>query len=67
MNFSSKTLKEFYFDWTKYEAEYKLGGSDKGKSIVQTVFENYMITAVCEKPQEIFEIYIQNGETFSNL
>ena len=67
MKFSASNLEEFYSEWTKYEAEYKLGGSDKGKSIVQTVFENYMITAVCEKPQEIFEIYIQNGETFSNL
>lgn len=66
MNFPSKTLEEFYFDWTKYEAEYKLG-SNKYKNIMQTLFESYAITAVSSNSNEKFEIYIQNGETFPNL
>lgn len=67
MNFNASNLEEFYSEWTRYEAEYKLGGRGKYKSIMQNSFENYMITAVSEKFQERFEIYIQNGETFSNL
>lgn len=65
MKFNVSTLNEFYSEWTKYEAEYKLGG--RCKSIMQTPFENYMITAVSECSQETFEIYIQNGDSFSNL
>ena len=65
MNFSSKTLEEFYCDWTKYEAEYKLGSTSK--NIMQTKFKSYMITAVSEDSKETFEIYIQNGEEFPNL
>ena len=65
MNFTSKTLEEFYYNWTKYEAEYKLGV--ESKNIMQTELENYIITAVSENPKEAFEIYIQNGEEFPNL
>ena len=64
MKFNSNTLREFYSEWTKYEAEYKLG--EKFKSIKQFVSEDFMITAVSSNPQETFEIYIINGETFSN-
>lgn len=67
MNFPSKTLEEFYFNWTKYEAEYKLGGRDKCKSMKQSKFEGFAITAVSSNPQEIFEIYIQNPNNFSKL
>ncbi len=67
MRFNASNLEEFYAEWTKYEAEYKLGGRDKYKSILQTSFENYMITAVSENYQETFEIYIQKGDSFSNL
>ena len=67
MKLNVTNQKEFYSEWTKYEAEYKLGGRGIYKNITQTVFENYMITAVSENPQETFEIYIQNGDSFSNL
>lgn len=66
MKFNAKTLEDFYKEWTKYEAEYKLGNKDKYKSIKQIISEGYAITALCENPQETFEIYIQNGDNFSN-
>lgn len=66
MRFNANTLEEFYLEWTKYEAEYKLGDSDKYKSIKQTFLNDYAITALSDNVQETFEIYIQNGETFSN-
>ena len=64
MKFNANSLKEFYLEWTKYEAEYKLG--NRGESIKQTFLNNYAITAVSDNIQEAFEIYIQNGETFPN-
>lgn len=63
MKFNSKTLEEFYAEWTKYEAEYKLGS--KYKSIKQMTAKDCMITAVSSNSQEEFEIYILNGESFS--
>jgi len=57
MKFKSKTLKDFYYDWTKYEAEYKLG--KKAEAEKRFVLENYILTAVSENPQETFDIYIQ--------
>ena len=65
MGFECKTLDDFYIEWTRYEAEYKLGCGSSG--IKQAKFEDYYITAVSSSPQEVFDIYIQNGETFSNL
>ena len=57
-NFNSNSLEEFYCDWTKYEAEYKLNGI--AQAYKQFQYEEYMITAVSKNPQEDFEIYIQN-------
>ncbi len=65
MKFDCNTLEEFYKAWTKYEAEYKLG--EKSKSIKQIILEGYAITALSNNIKEDFIIYIQNGETFSNL
>ena len=65
MNFESKTLEEFYVNWTKYEAEYKLG--EKCKTIYNIEFKGYMITSVSSNIQEKFNFYIQNGDKFSNL
>ena len=67
MQFQAETPEDFYKEWTKYEAEYKLGGRNKCKTVFQTSYYNYVITAVSENNQEKFEIYIQNGEKFSNL
>ena len=66
MKFDADSLEGFYMEWTKYEAEYKLGGRGKYKSIKQTLLNGYAITAVSDNIQETFEIYIQNRETFSN-
>lgn len=65
MNFNADNLEDFYKEWTKYEAEYKLG--EEAKSIMQTDYDDYMITAVSSNIQEKFDIYIQNGEEFPNL
>lgn len=58
MGFSSSSLEEFYFDWTKYEAEYKLGNEAKNCKNFQ--IENYAVTAVSENQKEDFQIYVQN-------
>ena len=65
MNFSCDNQEEFYKSWTKYEAEYKLGG--KPSSLMYQEFRGYMICATSSDSQETFEIYIQNGERFPNL
>jgi len=65
LKFECNTLEEFYKEWTKYEAEYKLG--EKSKSIKQFILENYVITALSNNIKEDFIIYIQNGKCFSNL
>ena len=65
MKFDCKSLEEFYYAWTKYEAEYKLNNTTK--SIKQFQYENYAITAVSNNIQENFEILIQNKEIFPNL
>lgn len=58
MKFSSKSVEEFYKDWTTYEANYKLGS--KYQSIYQTQLENYYLTAVSEFSDEKFELYFQS-------
>ena len=65
MNFRCSSLDEFYFEWTKYEAEYKMG--EAVKSFKQIQFQDYAVTAVSNNIGESFDIYIQNGENFSNL
>ena len=55
MNFESGSLREFYYNWTKYEAEYKLG--EKAGSLYTTEIPKYIITAVCVNRDEKFEIY----------
>lgn len=65
MNFNSATLEDFYKDWTKYEAEYKLG--ERNKSIYRTKIDDYILTAVSSNFKEKFKIHIQTGEMFSNL
>ena len=65
MNFSCTTQEEFYYEWTRYEAEYKL--NDKPQSIKQFKYEDSIITALSNDLTELFNIYIQNGDFFSNL
>ena len=64
MNFKCNTLEEFYNEWTKYEAEYKLGKpAQKFKKIK---VEDYVITAASVNIQEEFEVFIQSGEVIPN-
>lgn len=55
MGFVSKSLKDFYYNWTKYEAEYKL--KDETESIYQFEIPEYIITAVCKNANEKYEVY----------
>lgn len=66
MNFECNSLQDFYKKWTKYEAEYKLG-EKQDKSLKSIEFENYILTAVCEKEKEEFQFYIQITDDFSKL
>ena len=58
MHFDSNSLEEFYFDWTKYEAVYKLGCEFKSYKNFQ--FEDYVVTTVSANSDEEFQIYIQS-------
>ena len=59
MKFEAETLGEFYEEWTKYEAMYKLGKNIDYGSIACFDLENYALTAVSEDPCEEYEIYFQ--------
>ena len=65
MGFKCNTLEEFYNEWTKYEAEYKLG--KPAQKFRKLHFEDYIITAASVNINEEFEIYIQNGNVFPNV
>lgn len=64
MGFNTHTLEEFYFAWTKYESEYKLSHGEKYTS--QFKFEEYAVSVSSHNKSEKFELYIQNGNNFSN-
>ena len=64
MGFHCSTLEDFYREWTKYEAEYKLG--KPAQRFKKFRFEDYTITAASVNINEDFEIYIQNGNVFPN-
>ena len=59
MKFEAETLGEFYQEWTKYEALYKLGKNIEYGSIANFDLDNYALTAVSEDPCEEYEIYYQ--------
>ena len=65
MNFKADNLNDFYLEWTKYEADYKLG--EPVQSYKQFQLENYSVTASSSVQNETFEIYIQNRNNFPNL
>lgn len=65
MGFKSGSKDEFYYNWTKYESEYKLSISPKYTK--QFKYENYVISVSTPNKQEKFELYIQSGNNFSNL
>ena len=55
MNFKSNSLKEFYLNWTEYEAKYKLGL--KSQSAYSFEIPDYIITAVDGYKDEKYEVY----------
>ena len=65
MGFKSDSKEDFYYEWTKYESEFKL--SSPQKYTKQFKYEDYVISASTEYQQEKFELYIQNGNNFSNV
>lgn len=59
MNFEAETLGEFYEEWTKYEAIYKLGKNIEYGSTASFDLDEYALAAVSEDPCEEFEIFFQ--------
>ena len=62
MGFDANTLGEFYEEWTRYEALYKLGTSNEYGSIASYDLDDYALTAVSEDPCEEFELFYQSDE-----
>lgn len=60
MGFEAETLGEFYEEWTKYEALYKLGKNLEYGSVANFDLDDYALAAVSEDPCEEYEIYFQN-------
>ena len=59
MNFKCNSLEQFYFEWTRFEAEYKLGKDKNAVSIKNYKLEDYVLTVVSENDDEMYEIYYQ--------
>ena len=64
MGFKCNTLEEFYNEWTKYEAEYKLG--KPLQKLKKMRYKDYVLSAASVNIQEEFEVYIQNANIFPN-
>ena len=62
MGFEANTLGEFYEEWTKYEANYKLGKDVDYGSFAIFELDDYALSAVSEDPLEEFELYYQNED-----
>ena len=62
MGFEANTLGEFYEEWTRYEALYKLGSKDNYGSIAVYDLDDYVLTAVSDDPCEDFELFYQAEE-----
>lgn len=60
MGFKANTLGEFYNEWTKYEAEYKLSVPAQKTKIFN--LEGYSICSATVNIKEEFEMYIQSGQ-----
>ena len=55
MKFKSNSLEDFYYDWTLYEARYKLNSHEHCKK--QLKIDEYIITAVSQNSNEDFKIH----------
>ena len=60
MGFTANTLDDFYYEWTAYEAGYKLGFDPRSSKAYN--IDNHIITAVSENQYEQYDIYIQSPE-----
>ena len=63
MGFEANTLGEFYEEWTKYEATYKLGKDIEYGSVASFDLDDYALAAVSEDPCEEFELFYQTEES----
>lgn len=59
LKFDVDTEEEFYKEWTKYEAEYKLGS--KSNSSKTYLLGEYFLTVVSLKVNEECELYFQSN------
>ena len=66
MGFEANTLGEFYEEWTKYEATYKLGKNIEYGSIASFDLEDYALAAVSEDPCEEFELFYQETDSLES-
>ena len=62
MGFEANTLGEFYEEWTRYEAIYKLNSNSEYGSIAVYDLDDYALTAVSEDPCEDFELFCPTEE-----
>lgn len=60
MGFEANTLGEFYEEWTRYEAMYKLNSNNEYGSVATYDLDDYILTAVSEDPCEEFELFYQS-------
>ena len=60
MGFEANTLGEFYEEWTKYEATYKLGKGTEYGSVAFFDLDDYALSATSEDPCEEFDLYYQS-------
>ena len=59
MKFEANSEEEFYREWTKYEAEYKLGS--KSECSKTFILGDYFLTVVSSNCDENFELYFQSN------
>ena len=62
MGFEANTLGEFYEEWTKYEATYKLGKNTEYGSVAFFDLDDYALSATSEDPCEEFDLYYQSED-----
>ncbi len=59
LNFTANSQQDFYVQWTKFEAEYKLNAASKSLKTFQ--IDDYTLTAVSENLDENYELFIQTN------
>lgn len=62
MGFEVETLGDFYEEWTKYEAFYKLNKNAEYGSVATFDLDGYTLSAASENPCEEFDLFYQSEE-----